>query len=552
MINKPKTLRCAVYTRKSSEEGLEQGFNSLHAQREACEAYMLSQAGEGWSAIKTLYDDGGFSGGNMERPALKRLLGDVAENKIDVIVVYKIDRLTRSLMDFAKIVEVFDAAGVSFVSVTQAFNTTTSMGRLTLNVLLSFAQFEREVTGERIRDKIAASKKKGMWMGGVPPLGYDSPTDPITRALVINAAEAVTVNLIFQKYLELGSVRLLERWLTREAVLSKRWTTAKGVQLGGLPFNRGALFHLLKSPTYIGQIPHKDTAYPGAHPPIVHGELFAKVQTSLAAKAMRHKDQPKRVATMALRGLIFDAEGEPMIPTFTHKGSKAYRYYVAQNNAVTSAHRQAIRRVGADLIEGLVADCVHRLGCAKNADMAALLDRVEIHAATVQILIYPGALFKRRSDPEAELGQLRTRLQPEERIAIASEDRLRVTLPCKVKRHGGKCKILDPAGRSVDARTRPDRTLIKGLRAAHRLIAQHADCPIGLIDAVSMTTAAKNPYHRNLSRLTFLAPDIQRAILEGRQPADLTLTRLLASSIPAAWEDQRRLFLSPGSILDVD
>ncbi|MEP6968616.1 MAG: recombinase family protein, partial [Pseudomonadota bacterium] len=246
-------LRCAIYTRKSSEEGLEQGFNSLHAQREACEAYVLSQAGEGWNAIATAYDDGGFSGGSMDRPGLRKLLEDIDRGRIDVVVVYKVDRLTRSLADFAKIVEAFDAKGVSFVSVTQAFNTTNSMGRLTLNVLLSFAQFEREVTGERIRDKLAASKKKGMWMGGVPPLGYDRPTDQLTRALVVNPVEADLVRLIFRRYLELGSVHALQRSLEAEGLRSKFWTTTKGVTKGGLAFNRGALFHLLKNRIYIGE-----------------------------------------------------------------------------------------------------------------------------------------------------------------------------------------------------------------------------------------------------------------------------------------------------------
>ena len=240
-------VRCAIYTRKSSEEGLDQSFNSLHAQREACEAYVLSQAGEGWTALPAHYDDGGFSGGNIDRPALKRLLADVAAGKIDTVVVYKIDRLTRSLADFAKIVEIFDAAGVSFVSVTQAFNTTTSMGRLTLNVLLSFAQFEREVTGERIRDKIAASKAQGMWMGGLPPLGYDAPTDPLTRALVVNEAEAETVRLIYRRYLEFGSAHEVVRWLAGEGIRPKVWITKRGRTLGGAAFSRGALFHLLKN-----------------------------------------------------------------------------------------------------------------------------------------------------------------------------------------------------------------------------------------------------------------------------------------------------------------
>ena len=239
-------LHCALYTRKSSEEGLEQAFNSLDAQREACAAYVKSQAGEGWRAVATRYDDGGFSGASMERPALKRLLCDIEAGKVDVIVVYKIDRLTRSLADFARMIEIFDRRRVSFVSVTQAFNTTTSMGRLTLNVLLSFAQFEREVTGERIRDKIAASKAKGMWMGGTVPLGYEPPEND-ARALAVNQEEAEIVRTIFGAYIDLGSVHTLQRWLGDRGIHSKRRVTRAGRLSGGRPFSRGALFHLLRN-----------------------------------------------------------------------------------------------------------------------------------------------------------------------------------------------------------------------------------------------------------------------------------------------------------------
>jgi len=253
--------RCAVYTRKSSEEGLEQDFNSLHAQREACEAFIKSQQGEGWRLVKTAYDDGGLSGGNMERPALQRLLEDIRHGLIDVVVVYKVDRLTRSLADFAKMVEVFDAQGVSFVAVTQQFNTTTSMGRLTLNVLLSFAQFEREVTGERIRDKIAASKRKGIWMGGYPAIGYDVRD----RRLVVNQAEAATVRQIYQRYLKLGSVRKLKRALDREGVVSKIRVSRKGIRSGGGSFSRGALYELLSNPIYIGEIRHRKERHLGQH-----------------------------------------------------------------------------------------------------------------------------------------------------------------------------------------------------------------------------------------------------------------------------------------------
>src|SRR5439155_626449 len=266
--------RCAIYTRKSSEEGLEQEFNSLAAQREACEAYIRSQQHEGWVLTRTRYDDGGFSGGNLERPALQQLLADIRTGGIDIVVVYKVDRLTRSLADFARLVEIFDAQDVSFVSVTQRFNTTSSMGRLTLNVLLSFAQLEREVTGERIRDKIAASKKKGMWMGGNVPLGYDASE----RMLVVNAAEAETVRCIFALYRELGCVRRVKQEADRLGLSTKRSTTAGGIERGGRPFSRGHIYNLLSNPIYIGEIAHKGQLYPGQHPGLIDAYTWAAVR----------------------------------------------------------------------------------------------------------------------------------------------------------------------------------------------------------------------------------------------------------------------------------
>ncbi len=567
-----KKTRCAIYTRKSSEEGLEQGFNSLHAQREACEAYVLSQAGEGWSALKRAYDDGGFSGGSMERPGLEKLLADIGRGLIDVVVVYKVDRLTRSLTDFARIVEAFDAQGVSFVSVTQAFNTTTSMGRLTLNVLLSFAQFEREVTGERIRDKIAASKKKGMWMGGVPPLGYDLPTDQQTRALVVNEDQATTVRLIFAKYLELGSVHDLKAWLADGKFLSKAWVSAKGNKVGGLPFNRGALFHLLKNRVYLGEITHKGQAYLGAHGAIVDAETFAAVQEKLASQAHRHRGRPKRVSTMALRGLIFDADGEPMSPTFTHKSSgRVYRYYVSsplQTGTRRNLRDGVIRRVPASAIEDLVAGCLARLGGAsfhsvpdaRNHSVASLLARIEVHPTTVQLVIRPAAFFSQASDPQSQIEILAARLAPSERITPAEpslarpacntpadrrEDLARVTLPAKLKRHGGRVRITDEAGRESSCKNNLDAALVCGLRGAHAFLSGCNTPPPSRPEHLAIPTAPKSPYHRRLCRLAFLAPDIQRLILEGRQPADLRVARFLHQDLPAAWEDQRRMFGIP-------
>src|SRR6202167_1986053 len=300
--------RCAIYTRKSSEEGLEQDFNSLHAQREACEAFIKSQVGEGWRLIRTAYDDGGLSGGTMERPALQRLLADIGQGLIDVVVVYKVERLSRSLADFAKMVEVFDARGVSFVAVTQQFNTTTSMGRLTLNVLLSFAQFEREVTGERIRDKIAASKRKGIWMGGCPSLGYDV----CDRLLVVNQAEAATVRQIYQRYLKAGSVPKLKKELDRDGVISKIRVSRKGNRSGGQSFSRGALYELLSNPIYIGEIRHKLERHPGQHEAILDRKLWEKVQQRLLNGASRTTAPQTKVSPSPLAGKVFDGTGEPL------------------------------------------------------------------------------------------------------------------------------------------------------------------------------------------------------------------------------------------------
>lgn len=302
--------RCALYTRKSSDEGLDQEFNSLDAQREACAAYVKSQSGEGWKALPDHYDDGGFSGGTMERPALRGLMADVVAGKIDIVVVYKIDRLSRSLADFVRMVETFDRHDVSFVSVTQSFNTTSSMGRLTLNILLSFAQFEREVTGERIRDKIAASKKKGMWMGGHLPLGYDLPA-PGSRSLVVNPGEARTVRHIFTLYRDLGSVHALEQRLREDGIVSKRRETRAGKITGGQPFSRGALFYLLRNRTYLGKIPHHDISHPGLHSAIVDPALFATVQDQMDTNARRRGATRSKVAQSPLTGRLFDVDGQP-------------------------------------------------------------------------------------------------------------------------------------------------------------------------------------------------------------------------------------------------
>jgi site-specific DNA recombinase len=342
-----RKLRCAVYTRKSSEEGLEQEFNSLHAQRESCEAYIASQKSEGWVLVPDRYDDGGISGATLERPALQRLLADIEARRVDVVVVYKIDRLSRALMDFAKLVEVFDRHGVTFVSVTQAFNTTTSMGRLTLNILLSFAQFEREVIGERIRDKFAASRARGMWMGGHPPLGYDVKD----RKLVVNGAEAATVRMIFERFLTVGSATLLARDLRAEGVTTKR----------GKPIDKGDLYKLLNNRVYLGEAVHKGTAYPGEHSAIIDQALWDRVRAILATKAPTRAGRTRCQTPALLRGLIFGPTGCAMTPTHTRRRGKLYRYYVSMDVIKQGPDACPVRRVPAGEIEAAVIDQVRAL-----------------------------------------------------------------------------------------------------------------------------------------------------------------------------------------------
>ena len=348
-LNLPKRSRCAIYTRKSSEEGLDMEFNSLDAQREACEAYVTSQKAEGWVAIRERFDDGGFSGGSLERPALKQLLQDVEAGLIDVIVVYKIDRLSRSLMDFARLVEVFDRNNVTFVSVTQSFNTTTSMGRLTLNILLSFAQFEREVIGERIRDKFAASRKRGMWMGGFVPMGYDVKD----RKLVVNEAEAATVRMIFERFVALGSASTLARALQAENVCNKR----------GKRIDKGFIYKLINNRVYLGEAVHKGTAYPGEHEAIISQELWDSVHAILT-ESPRARAAKNRVGTDALlKGIIFSANGTAMTPTFTRKGERLYHYYVSMDllrNRETPDDAGPAR-LPAAMVEGAVVAELRRL-----------------------------------------------------------------------------------------------------------------------------------------------------------------------------------------------
>ena len=375
-----KHIRCAIYTRKSSEEGLEQSFNSLQAQREACEAYIKSQKHEGWHALTTHYDDGGFSGGSMERPALQKLLDDIAAGKINAVVVYKVDRLTRSLMDFSKIIASFDAQNVSFVSVTQQFNTTSSMGRLTLNVLLSFAQFEREVTGERIRDKIAASKKKGMWMGGTVPLGYDVHN----HLLTINQREADTVRTIFTQYLRLGCVSLLKKHLDEQGIVSKSRVSENGRTSGGVPFSRGALYQILGNEIYIGRIPHKTQSYSGQHDAIVPRELWDKVSSLLAANNRGQRSSGKKVIPSLLTGLLYDEHGNRYTPTHAVKDGKRYRYYTSQALIRKRGRPSGPGRIAAGEIEDAVVQRLLQFLASPEELVRALKNSgVQLDVATV-------------------------------------------------------------------------------------------------------------------------------------------------------------------------
>jgi site-specific DNA recombinase len=537
-----RPIRCAIYTRKSSEEGLDQAFNSLHAQRDACEAYIKSQAQEGWRALPALYDDGGISGATMERPALQRLLQDVDRGLVDTIVVYKIDRLTRSLADFARIVERLEAAGASFVSVTQAFNTTTSMGRLTLNVLLSFAQFEREVTGERIRDKIAASKKKGMWMGGALPLGYDAPTDPQTRALVVNEAEAETVRSIFQTYLELGSVAALSSQLQAQGILSKVSVARSGARRGGEHFSRGALYHLLQNRTYLGEVPHRDQSYPGAHPAIVPLALFDAVQARIASQRRVRRERPTRSDQMPLKGLLFDADGEPMSPSFGYgRRGQMYRYYVSaplQQGRKPKGSADALRRISAPALEERLRSELSRL-LGEDAGLTELLRpvrRVELDGEGLRMV------FALKDAPRS----LRSRLQV--CISDPALGELYLAVSCRVR--GGRTWVLAADG--GPAFSRRDPVLIRRLRQAHRIAAligwQMAD---GALSGLSEGAPA-GAYERRLCRLVFLAPDIQRAILAGRQPPGLTLEGILRADFPLEWAKQRRQWgFAPAALPDL-
>src|SRR3954468_841401 len=366
-----KPVRCAIYTRKSTEHGLELEFNSLDAQRDACEAYVKSQASQGWRALPQRYDDPAYSGGSLDRPALQQLLKDVDAGKVNVIVVYKIDRLTRSLADFAKLVEAFDAKSISFVAVTQQFNTTTSMGRLTLNVLLSFAQFERELASERVRDKVAASRKKGKWTGGTVPLGYEARD----KKLVINKNEAQTVRTIFQLYLECRSFGRLVAELDRRRIVTKRRTTKVAKYQGGIPFTYGPLAYFLKNRIYLGEIHHGGKWFKGEHAAILDRSTFDQVQDLLKENNVRRGTKFSESGAL-LKGKLFDDKGNRMGPTFSSKNGVRYRFYISTALRGRKDAAGSVRRVSAPEIEGLVEAAVRKKFSADGGAVEDLFGRV--------------------------------------------------------------------------------------------------------------------------------------------------------------------------------
>lgn len=553
-------LRCAIYTRKSTQEGLDQAFNSLEAQREACRAFIASQAGEGWTPLKTIYDDGGFSGGTMDRPALQRLLDDVEANKINVVVVYKVDRLTRSLADFAKIVEAFDARGVSFVSVTQAFNTTTSMGRLTLNVLLSFAQFEREVTGERIRDKIAASKQKGLWMGGVVPLGYDVRD----RKLVVNPEEAETVRTLFRFYLEHANTRIVKEAADQLGLRTKKRTRRYGSRQGGEPFQRGHINKLLTNPIYVGEIAHKGVRYPGEHEAIIERSVWDAVQAQLSRNAVARHTRSNANSPSLLSRLLFDSDGGRISPTHANKQGRRYRYYASRSEtegrwrlpaqeierAVLDGMREFLcdrRRVaealsdpasGARVLDDLLKRAA-RLGesltKAEAAEQRLLLlefvSRITLSQEGIRMVLRANAL-------RARLGLEASSLNPARKVQANAD--LALELPVIFRRRGVETKLVLGDGTASSATPDPKLT---GLVA--QALRWWSELAAGEVASVHDLANRHQVDPGDVSRvlpLAFLAPDIVEAILDGAQPIHLTARRLKRlAELPDSWAKQREM-----------
>ncbi len=559
-----RTIRCAIYTRKSTEDGLEQEFNSLDAQYEACAAYAVSQRHEGWKVNAERYDDGGYSGGNLERPGLKRLLADVAAGKVDVILLYKIDRLTRSLSDFARIVDVLDKAGASFVSITQSFNTTTSMGRLTLNMLLSFAQFEREVTGERIRDKIAASKRKGIWMGGPVPLGYVVRE----RKLIIEPKEAQQVRHIMQRYLVLGSVKALAAELNAEGYRTKVQNRTSGPHKGGSIYRRGTLYHLLSNRIYRGDIVHKGEAYPGEHEAIVSQELWDQVQRAIAHRSQGGSTTTRVRSPSLLIGILYDGEGRPMTPSHSTRMSVSkagpaqrlrYRYYQTRPDAeggmawrVTASDieplvlgrlatfledQQAIIAMVESRDTGIVQDALGSAAAIAAAlrsnavadcqtIIKAIVLRIDLAQDDIAIRINPMGL-------RAQLGLAEPANQEDDDKDIILHNPV-----MKVRRGHALRLILPPSAPTALPQQRDDKLvqLVAEAHAARALVMEH---PAKAMATIAAEHGRCRTRLAKLVGLSCLAPDIVTAIVEGRQPATLTAKLLSSTDLPLCWREQR-------------
>jgi site-specific DNA recombinase len=513
--NMTKAVRCAIYTRKSTEHGLELEFNSLDAQRDACEAYIKSQASQGWKALSQHYDDPAYSGGNLDRPALQQLLKDIDAGRIDVIVVYKIDRLTRSLADFAKLVEAFDAKSISFVAVTQQFNTTTSMGRLTLNVLLSFAQFERELSSERVRDKVAASRRKGKWTGGTVPLGYEAKD----KKLVINKTEAETVRYIFQRYLEVESFGKLVADLDAKGIVTKRRDTKVKKFNGEIPFTYGPLAYFLKNRLYIGETGHKDKWFPGEHAAIVDRKTFDRVQQLLGSKSEGRK--ARRTASEALlMGKLYDDRGNRMSPSFSAKNGVRYRFYVS--SALLRGQKGEVGSVGrvpATEIEGAVrAAIITQRGQGPKGPIGSPdpLEGVErVIVAQDQLLI-----SVIRSDDAGDIGDANSEI----RVPWSSN----IRAPTRTVESDGENDATHNEG------------LIQSVVRAHAWKRALLDGAHDSIETLAEASGLHPKVVRQALRLAFLSPDVTSAILEGGQPKGLSLTQI-PKLLPLSWTNHRFL-----------
>jgi site-specific DNA recombinase len=563
-----KVTRCAIYTRKSSEEGLEQSFNSLDAQREACEAFIASQRHEGWRTLGAVYDDGGFSGGTLARPAMQRLLQDIEADKIDTVVVYKVDRLTRSLADFAKIVEALDARAVSFVSVTQQFNTTTSMGRLTLNILLSFAQFEREVTGERIRDKIAASKRKGMWMGGTIPLGYDLKE----RKLLVNPDEAKQVNRLFQRYLEVQSVTKLKSLLDAERVKSKLRISVAGNRSGQKSYSRGALYDILQNRLYLGEIHHKGLNHPGEHAAIVPRELWDRVQSQLKSDHQGGRKGLRANSPSLLVGRLQDPKGNCFTPAHASKNGRRYRYYVrpaTTDGAGTAgkalrlpAHdveRQVIVRLqsflrsGKDVMDALcqsensAAHTRHIVATAAKQSATFGADSNDIGHAFVRRVVSRVVVHPDRMEVQVDKHALRSAVTGEpqslnghatQRTQLSGGEILRLNIDALLKRCGGEVRLVLPPDHSERNPPQHSTSLLKALARAQTWREWILAGEAAGRRSIAKRTGLDERYVGQVLVCAFLAPDIVQAILDGRQPTELTFAKL-TRSLPLNWSEQR-------------